>query len=378
MTNILSPISIIESSSTSISLAIYDEKSISSNLFYTEKINFKRNEESSRDKIISKLVENGENELGQHLNEIILLIDSSNINSLDFSIQKNFDKNLITNQDINYLINECENEVKINNKEQEILHIITHSLLCDDKPIDDLDNISLEGSKVIVELKFILISKNICDQLKNLFLKKHIKLKSILCTSYIRSLGLISKLDISGYNSFIDIGLKKSCLTIFENNKLLFINNTHISGDHITKDISKLLKIDYRIAESKKIKFYKNNLLGNDLSENELLKKIINSRLEEIIEILFLNCPLVANNFKNSKLRLFFTGNGSKVLNENLLSFGPEFSFINEMSILKDTKRDVFDSAYKFDINSKNQKLQKQFINLENKGFFEKLFEYFN
>ena len=378
MTNILSPISIIEFSSTSISLAIYDEKSISSNLFYTEKINFKRNEESSRDKIISKLVKNGENELGKHLNEIILLIDSSNINSLDFSIQKNFDKNLITNQDINYLINECENEVKINNKEQEILHIITHSLLCDDKPIDDLDNISLEGSKVIVELKFILISKNICDQLKNLFLKKHIKLKSILCTSYIRSLGLISKLDISGYNSFIDIGLKKSCLTIFENNKLLFINNTHISGDHITKDISKLLKIDYRIAESKKIKFYKNNLLGNDLSENELLKKIINSRLEEIIEILFLNCPLVANNFKNSKLRLFFTGNGSKVLNENLLSFGPEFSFINEMSILKDTKRDVFDSAYKFDINSKNQKLQKQFINLENKGFFEKLFEYFN
>jgi len=378
VTNILSPISIIEFSSTSISLAIYDEKSISNNLFYTEKINFKRNEESSRDKIISKLVKNGENELGQHLNEIILLIDSSNINSLDFSIQKNFDKNLITNQDINYLINECENEVKINNKEQEILHIITHSLLFDDKPIDDLDNISLEGSKVIVELKFILISKNICDQLKNLFLKKHIKLKSILCTSYIRSLGLISKLDISGYNSFIDIGLKKSCLTIFENNKLLFINNTHISGDHITKDISQLLKIDYRIAESKKIKFYKNNLLGNDLSENELLKKIINSRLEEIIEILFLNCPLVANNFKNSKLRLFFTGNGSKVLNENLLSFGPEFSFINEMSILKDTKRDVFDSAYKFDINSKNQKLQKQFINLENKGFFEKLFEYFN
>jgi len=378
VTNILSPISIIEFSSTSISLAIYDEKSISNNLFYTEKINFKRNEESSRDKIISKLVKNGENELGQHLNEIILLIDSSNINSLDFSIQKNFDKNLITNQDINYLINECENEVKINNKEQEILHIITHSLLCDDKPIDDLDNISLEGSKVIVELKFILISKNICDQLRNLFLKKHIKLKSILCTSYIRSLGLISKLDISGYNSFIDIGLKKSCLTIFENNKLLYINNTHISGDHITKDISKLLKIDYRTAESKKIKFYKNNLLGNDLSENELLKKIINSRIEEIIEILFLNCPLVANNFKNSKLSLFFTGNGSKVLNENLLSFGPEFSFINEMSILKDTKRDVFDSAYKLDINSKNKKLQTLNQSLENKGFFEKLFEYFN
>ena len=141
---------------------------------------------------------------------------------------------------------------------------------------------------------------------------------------------------------------------------------------------SKILKIDYRIAEAKKIKFSKNKNYKNINNENELLKKIINSRLEEIIELLFNNCPLVKNNVLNSKLSLYFTGNGSKVLNENLLSFGPEFDFVSEMSTMDEFKKDLFDTTINF--HSYNQKLQpsKSIIKLENKGFFEKLFEYFS
>ncbi len=208
--------------------------------------------------------------------------------------------------------------------------------------------------------------------------KKHISVNQIFCTSYFKSLGLIKKFSISGYNSFIDIGFKKSSLSIFNNDKFLFMNNTHIGGDHITKDISKILKIDYRTAEAKKIKFSKNKHYKNINNENRLLKKIINSRLEEIIELLFNNCPFVTNNVLKSKISLYFTGNGSKVLNENLLSFGPEFDFVSEMSIMDEFKKDLFDATIKF--HSYNQKLQpsKSIVKLENKGFFEKLFEYFS
>ena len=96
------------------------------------------------------------------------------------------------------------------------------------------------------------------------------------------------------------------------------------------------------------------------------------------IELLFNNCPLVTNNVLNSKLSLYFTGNGSKVLNENLLSFGPEFDFVSEMSTMDEFKKDLFDTTINF--HSYNQKLQpsKSIIKLENKGFFEKLFEYFS
>ena len=79
-----------------------------------------------------------------------------------------------------------------------------------------------------------------------------------------------------------------------------------------------------------------------------------------------------------SELKLYFIGNGSKVLNQNLLAFGSEFNFINEMSIIDEKKKDTFDSALRFNlINEKNQDT-KPILTLENKGFFEKLFEYFS
>ncbi len=109
------------------------------------------------------------------------------------------------------------------------------NIIFDNKSIEYTDNISQEVSKANVELKIVMINKKTCDSIKSLFIKKHILLKNIFCTSYIKSLGLINKIGISGYSSFIDIGLKKSSLTIFKDDKLLYLNNTHIGGDHITK-----------------------------------------------------------------------------------------------------------------------------------------------
>ena len=154
-----------------------------------------------------------------------------------------------------------------------------------------------------------MIDKKDFDHIKNLLLKKHISLLNVYCASYIKSLGLLNKLSISNYSSFIDIGLKKSSLTVYKDNKLLYLNNIHIAGSHITKDISKVLKIDIRKAEAEKLKFSKRNKLENNSKDRELLKNIVNARLEEIIELLFIDCPLIKNNIFDYNLKLFFTGN---------------------------------------------------------------------
>ncbi len=377
MTKINSPVSILELSSTHLRLAIYDQIILNQRFFYEKKIDFTKNENSIENNPIHNLIMKAEKDIGQHLNEIILMIDSSSIHSLDFTIQKNFDNKVVVNEDIDYLINECKQIIKINNKDKDILHIIKSKINFDNKIIDDLKNISQEVYKATVEIKFIMINKRYSDLVKNLFLNQHISPRNIFCTSYVQSLGHIYKNGISGYSSFLDIGLKKSSLTIFKDDKLLYLNNTHIGGDHVTKDISKILNINYRKAEAQKIKFSRNLEKENDTKENELLKKIINSRLEEIVELLFLNCPLVVNNIFSSGLKLFFIGNGSRALNENLLSFGPEFNFINEMSIIYETKKDSCDSAFKFNNNNAKIQPQKHNLNIENKGFFERLFNYF-
>ena len=363
---------ILELGSTYARLGIFNKLILNTGSYFEKKIDFTRDNLNESHKIFN-LITDAEKYSGMHLNDLILLIDSSSIHSLDYTIQKNYDKKIITLQDIEYLINESTNIIKFNNKEKEILHTINSKLIFDDDEVENFQNITSKVNKVTLELKFIMINKKLCDTLKNLFFSKHISLKEIFCISYIKSSGLIERLNISGYSSFIDIGHKKSSLTIFKDNKILYLNNISVGGDHITKDISKILNIDYRKAEAKKIKFSKNNIA----KEDELLKNVINARLEEIIELLFLKCPLIKNNVFKSNLNLYFIGNGSKVLNENLLSFGSEFNFINEMSIIEEGKQDVIESAIKF--VSQNEKMQpkKPIINLENKGFFEKLFEYF-
>ena len=363
---------ILELGSTYARLGIFNKLILNTGSYFEKKIDFTRDNLNESHKIFN-LITDAEKYSGMHLNDLILLIDSSSIHSLDYTIQKNYDKKIITLKDIEYLINESTNIIKLNNKEKEILHTINSKLIFDDDEVENFQNITSKVNKVTLELKFIMINKKLCDTLKNLFFSKHISLKEIFCISYIKSSGLIERLNISGYSSFIDIGHKKSSLTIFKDNKILYLNNISVGGDHITKDISKILNIDYRKAEAKKIKFSKNNIA----KEDELLKNVINARLEEIIELLFLKCPLIKNNVFKSNLNLYFIGNGSKVLNENLLSFGSEFNFINEMSIIEEGKQDVIESAIKF--VSQNEKMQpkKPIINLENKGFFEKLFEYF-
>ncbi len=378
MIKITSPVSILEFGSSHLRLVVYDKSILNQKVFYEERNDNIINTIPTEDNTLFKLIINAEKDIGQHLNDIILVLDSTSVQSLDFSLKKNYEKRLFLKDDLDQFIRESEQIVKKFNQDKNILHTIISKITIDDKVFEELKDISIRVSEVVIEFKFIIIEELNLNFIKNLLLSKHISIKNIYCASYINSLNLVNKMEKYKYISFIDIGLNKSSLSIFNENKLVYINNTHIGGKHITKDISKILNLDFNKAELEKLKFSKLNKIDDNDKNNELLKKIINSRVEEIIELLFSNCPLLKNNFFDNDLKLYFLGNGSKVLNENLLSFGSDFSFINEMSIINQKKEECCDATIKF-INS-IEKIQPKKINLslENKGFFEKLFEYFS
>lgn len=378
MTKITSPVSFLEFGSTNIRFGVYDKFKLNQRLFYEGKIDVTKNKTNLDKNFVVNIIRKAEKHIDHHLNELFLLLDSPSINSIDICIQKNFDNKLVTGKDIDLLVKEFENIVKTLNKDKEILHILKSNIFLDNKSINNISNISQEVYKVTIELKFIMINKKIFDEIKNLFSSQHISVPNIFCASYVKTLGLIDKLSISGNFAFIDIGFKKSSILIFNDKKLLYINNIRIGGDSVTKDISKILNLDYRHAEAEKLKFSKTNKIESNLENNSLVRSIINSRLEEIVELLFLDCPLIDSDLKNNKLKLYFTGNGSKVLNENLLSFGPEFNFISDMSIIVEEKMHCCNSAFAYSTNIENIQPLKSNRILENKGFFEKLFEFFS
>ncbi len=377
MSKITSPISVLELGSTYLHFAIYDKSILNQYRFYQEKIDYTKNEKTSNEKLIIETIIKAEKDIGQHLNEITLLIDPKSTHTLDISIKKNYEKKIINRSDINYLKNESENIIKLNNKDKDILHAIITNIFFDGVAVNEIEKVSSETSSVVIEFKFIMANKKEIENLKSFFFSKHISVNNVYCTSYIKCLGLIGKLNISGYSSFIDIGLNKSSILIFEDDKLLYSNNIRIGGNHVTKDIVNVLKIDYRNAEEQKFEFSKKKVENNE-ENDDLLKQIINSRLEEIIELLFFNSPFFKNKFFSNNLKLFFIGNGSKALNENLLSFGSEFDFISDMSIINEENKDTCNSAIKFSTDNEKVNLLKSINNLENKGFFEKFFDYFS
>ena len=222
-----------------------------------KKIRLNSNQSSNENHPVFDLIMKAEAEVGQHLNELTLVLDSSSVHSLEFSIQQKYEKKIVNQNDLDYLINESKQIIKSFNQEKDILHIIISNIFFDNKNVVNNEIKSQAVNKATIELKFILIDKKNFESVKKLLLKKHISITNIYCASYIKSLGLIKKLEIYGNSAFIDIGHNKSSLLIFENNKLKYLNNTHIGGNHITKDISKILKIDYRKAEAEKLKFSK-------------------------------------------------------------------------------------------------------------------------
>ena len=121
--------------------------------------------------------------------------------------------------------------------------------------------------------------------------------------------------------SFLEIGLKKSLLLNYENNKLKSIYTVPIGGYHISNDISKIFKIDFSEAEEIKKLFNKSDtefsydikqnnndaILNKILSKNiqvDLLKKVILYRVQEIMDMTFEKSSSVNKDYNDYKIFL--------------------------------------------------------------------------
>ena len=122
--------------------------------------------------------------------------------------------------------------------------------------------------------------------------------------------------------------------------KIIIIRN------FITKDISKVLKIDLLESEKLKKTLNETDVTFSDVTEDQisdkklnkeefkdLLNKIIYARIEEIISMSFKN-NFFFNFLKNDeKSILIFTGEGSKILNKNSIYLKEEFNISFELTL---------------------------------------------
>ena len=381
---------IIDFGSKNLRLGVFNqssEKIYSSNIKINEVL-----ENDNLDKALKKLVRDAEKQLSTHLADVNILYDSSEFNFIDFSIKKSFDQPTLISKHYKSLVEEANFIISENNFRDQVIHIDINNIIVDDnRKLENLfDDIKIKS--LILEIKFICLKKSTINNLSNKFKKNNLNILCIYCSSYVKSFFYKKSIDTRKNIIFLDIGYERTSALFFNNNKFQFLNSVPIGGNNITKDISKVLKLDISYSEDLKTKFDKNEneISFNKISTNDinlfseiseknisidLLKQVIQARVDEIINISIIQNNYFKNINSSEKPKIIFIGNGSKLIsfinNFNLKNSFSELIFFDE----SDTK--ICEAGINY-----HKSDERSLINIEKKlkktGFFEKFFNLFS
>ena len=234
------------------------------------------------------------------------------------------------------------------------------------------------------------------NQYKNIFeifKKNNIKILNFFSSSLVKSFQYID-LFKNKFVAFLDIGLDRTTIIFFVNQKLESFNSISIGGNHISNDISQIMKLSLKESEELKKTFNKSeidfsynstdskndtNMIKKIIGKNisiDLLKKVVLSRIEEIIELSFKSINISNNIDKQQNLNLVLIGKGSKIFNKNSFQIEDNYNF-NEINFYEENDVEICRAGLIFEENFQNENLQNLKKNQKKLGFFHRFFNIF-
>ena len=379
---------VIDFGSSKIRFASFDNK-LNEKFSKSEKVSLNENLQNHFE-TINTIIKKAEKKLSNHIEDIVLILDSAELFTIDISLMKNLDTSSKINKLYESLILELNQIISSHYDKYYLSQIIMDKCIVDDKKIfEEFPENKIIVNNLKVDFKIICFSKIIIKKLRDEFIKYNLNVTNIFCSSYIKSQSYVKKLSENKI-SFLDIGLRRSSFFFFENKKLKIIEKIPIGGQHITKDISKILEISELDAEKLKKSFnktdtefsYNNKTLKDNMIVQEiinknisldLLKKVILYRVQEIMDLTFKKTKINSqkNIFEGSEL--FLIGEGSKIFNNNSFYLEDRFGF---KSINFYTETDVKICKCGLENHMINYEIPK--IISKKQGIFEKFFNFFD
>jgi cell division protein FtsA len=338
--------------------------------FYSESEFF--TDQSNLEFKIQKIIVSLEKDTGEYINNINLMIDSSKMLSIGISLSKKLDGSKLKKTNIQFLVQEAKQQILKYYTNYNISHIIINNYKIDNVDYSYLPD-EIKCDFISLDIIFICLPADLVLYFKNIFSKSNILVDQIICSSYARSINYKDALNLSGHISFIDIGFNRTSVISYFDDKILSLDILPIGGNHITKDISKILEIDFEKSEQVKCNLDQN--LKFSKGENisiEILYKVIFARTEEILEL----CAKfsASNSYTLGKLKMILMGEGSKILdNQNK----DKISFSNDIDFLEETSLDICESGFKFITGLNKQEVVVVPKKQTKQGFFEKFFHFF-
>jgi cell division protein FtsA len=341
----------------------------SNKFFFTESKFFL--DHTDMDSEIKKIITFLEKNTNEYVNDVNLMIDSSKVLSIGISVSKKIDRSKLIQEDVKFLIKEAKQQILKNYNDQNIVHIIINNYKVNDNDYDQLPD-EIKCNFISLDILFICLPNEIIEYFKRFFHKLDISINQINCSSYAKTNNYKNNLSLKDNVSFIDVGFNKTSITSYVNNKIVSLDVLPIGGNNITKDISKVLKVNLKEAENIKLNFDKTEFLNEKNFSLDLVQKIIFARTEEILEICAKSIRL--NLIATGKFKMILMGEGSKILDNQ---YKDKISFSNDIDFLEETTEDICHSGFKLGMGLNMQEVVVIPKRQIKQGFFEKFFHFF-
>ena len=133
-----------------------------------------------------------------------------------------------------------------------LVHIILDQCIIDNVNFAELPLDKKEITNLKVDFKILCFPKTTISSIKEGFLKNNLNVTNIFCTSYVKSLSYLRKLNLDNV-AFLDIGRSRTSLMAYVKNKLKFIYSIPIGSLILLKTYQKYLIYLLRMLRKKKI-----------------------------------------------------------------------------------------------------------------------------
>ncbi len=322
---------------------------------------------------VQKIITFLEKNTNEYIDSINLMVDSPNMLSIGISVSKKIDGLQLEQHDIQFLVQEAKQQILKYYKNKNITHIIINNYKVNDIDYDYLPS-NTKCNLIALDILFICLPEKTIEYYKNIFHKFDISVNQVICSSYAKAKNYKENLPQHDNVSFIDIGHNQSSITTYMNNKIVCLSVIPIGGNHITKDISNVLKIDYKQAESIKTDFNKKeNFLIDKNFSLDLLQKIIFARTDEIINLCVKSIKL--SSIITSSFKVVLMGEGSKILSS---IYKDKISILHDLYFLEKKAEEVCRAGLVLGVGLNRHEVTVVPKKLIKQGFFEKFFHFLN
>ena len=384
--------SVIDFGSSQLRLGVFNENQ--SKLYFNSKKIIQKNNYDEYLEKIKLLIRDAESKVSTHLENLTVLYDSSDIFTIELSIKKKLEQKITLKDFCSSIVLEAKQLIKNSYPNKKIIHSIVKKYIINDNEFLNIPEKIFKKDSVILEIIFICLPYYKYKNVIEIFKKNNLNILSFFSSSLVKSFKYINYFKNNKFVSFLDIGLDRTTLILFDQQRFDSLNSIPIGGNHISKDISQIMKLNIDESESLKKSFNKSEIdfsyddessdenkdivkkiIGKNISI-DLLKKVVLARIEEIIKLSLKDINIRKINDKNENLNLVLIGNGSKIFNKNSFQLDNKYNF-KEINFYEENDHEICEAGLIF--KGKFKEINKEkFKKYQNKmGFFQRFFNIF-